>query len=199
MTSPPVIPQAYGISFTTHFLICHSFLDFLYIGVSRHRGNYLSGRRNILFKFDMWHCILPRFGFYTVWKRNWNRFRPQTVRQVTNRQCPYTLKAKDTRNSPSCSNSALHLAPPPSRNNKQKHQNRKPNAKHMKLKKQQPTQQSWHHSEQQTLCLKSQQAHHTKQLVNLGSTQLHHQPTRSITGLLPRTKIKPPLSQQQEA
>jgi hypothetical protein len=38
-----------AVFFATHFLIHHSFLDFLYMGFPAIRGNYLSGRRNILF------------------------------------------------------------------------------------------------------------------------------------------------------
>jgi hypothetical protein len=39
--------------FITHFLIHHSFLDFLYIGFPAIRGNYLSGQQKFLFLFDM--------------------------------------------------------------------------------------------------------------------------------------------------
>jgi hypothetical protein len=49
--------------FITHFSICHSFLDFRYIGFSRHRGNRLSARtlNNILFQIAQSHSRIVYF------------------------------------------------------------------------------------------------------------------------------------------
>jgi len=55
----------------THFSICHSFLDYRYIGFPAIRGNRLSGRtlNNILFQIAQWHS--------------------GTVAQLRNFFCPY--------------------------------------------------------------------------------------------------------------
>ena len=58
--------------FMTHFSICHSFLDFRYIGFSRHRGNRLSARtlNNILFQIAQSHSRTVYFFADTVKSEN---------------------------------------------------------------------------------------------------------------------------------